>query len=102
MDTRTSSDRKLSYAGPSQYELRQEYSFLLFSKAFLALQGFLFHKFNDFIFFCVFDGFLKKKYGYFYLSLIPTLSLESNLFYHIPTEKKRFLDVLAGGELIKG
>ena len=31
-DTHTSSYRKLSYAGPSQCELRQEYSFLLFSK----------------------------------------------------------------------
>ena len=30
-------DRKLSYAGPLQYELRQEYSFLLFSKAAIAL-----------------------------------------------------------------
>ena len=57
----TSSYKKLSYAGPSKYELRQEYSFLLFSKAFMALQGFIYHKFNDFIFFCVFDGFLKKK-----------------------------------------
>ena len=28
-----------------------------------------------------------KKYCYFYLSLIPTSSLESNLFYHILTEK---------------
>ena len=28
-DTHTSSDRKLSYSGQSQYELRQEYSFLL-------------------------------------------------------------------------
>ena len=45
---------------------------------------------------------LKKKYCYFYLSMIPTSSLESNFFYHILTEKKRFLDVLARGELIKG
>ena len=46
---------------------------------------------------------LKKKKLYFYLSLIPTSSMESNLFYHILTEKKKnFLDVLAGGELIKG
>ena len=37
LDTHTSSDKKLSYAGLSQYELRQEYSFLLFSKAFIAL-----------------------------------------------------------------
>ena len=37
MDTHTSSDRKLNYAGQSQYELRQEHSFLLFSKAFIAL-----------------------------------------------------------------
>ena len=44
----------------------------------------------------------KRKYRYFYLSMIPTSSLESNLFYHILTEKKRFLDVLARGELIKG
>ena len=36
LDTHTSSYKKLSYAGPSQYELRQEYSFLLFSKAFIA------------------------------------------------------------------
>ena len=45
---------------------------------------------------------LKKKYCYFYLSMTPTSSLESNFFYHILTEKKRFLDVLARGELIKG
>ena len=42
-----------------QYELRQEYSFLLFSKVFIALQVFIYHKFRDFIFFGVFDGFLK-------------------------------------------
>ena len=43
----------------------------------------------------------NNKNCYFYLSLIPTSSLESNLFYHILTEKKSFLDVLVGGELIK-
>ena len=37
LDTHTSRDRNLSYSGPSQYELRQEYSFLIFSKAFIAL-----------------------------------------------------------------
>ena len=36
LDTHTSSDSKLSYAGTSQYELRQECSFLLFSKAFIT------------------------------------------------------------------
>ena len=30
-----------------------------------------------------------KKYCYFYLSLIPTSSLEGNLFYHILTVKKK-------------
>ena len=42
-------------------------------------------------FFCVCYGFLKKKkkkYCYFYLSLIAISPLESNLFYHILTEKK--------------
>ena len=56
-------------------------------------------------FFCVCYGFLKKKkkYCYFYLSLIPISPLESKLFYHILTEKKkRFLNVLARGELTKG
>ena len=41
-------------------ELRQQHSFLIFSKAFIALQVFIYHKFHDFIVFCVFDGFLKK------------------------------------------
>ena len=53
--------RVLSYGGSSQYELRQEYSFLWFSKAFIALQAFIYHKFHQVIFFCVFDGFLKKE-----------------------------------------
>ena len=52
--------------------------------------------------FSVFLTVSLKNYCYFYLSLIPTSSLESNLFYHILTEKKRFLDVSTGGELIKG
>ena len=54
-------------------------------------------------FFCVCYGFLKQKYCYFYLSLIPISPFESNLFYHIVTEKKKgFLNVLARGELTKG
>ena len=32
---------------------------------------------------------LEKKYCYFYLRLIPTSSLEGNLFYHILTGKKK-------------
>ena len=42
-------------------ELRQQHSFLIFSKAFIALQVLICHKFHDFIVFCVFDGFLKKN-----------------------------------------
>ena len=51
--------------------------------------------------FSVFLTVSLKKNCYFYLSLIPISSLESNLFYQILTEKS-FLDVLAVGELIKG
>ena len=32
----------------------------LFSKAFSALYVFIYQKFNDFVFFCVFDGFLEN------------------------------------------
>ena len=46
---------------------------------------------------------MDEKYCYFYLSVIPTSPFESNLIYlHILTERKRFLNVLAGDELIKG
>ena len=53
--------RVLSYGGPSQYELRQEYSFLWFSKAFIALQAFVYHKFHQVIFFCVLTVSLKNN-----------------------------------------
>ena len=54
-------------------------------------------------FFCVCYGFVKKKYCYFYLSLIPISPLESNLFYHILTEKKNDSSMfLARRELTKG
>ena len=39
---------------------RLEHSFLLFSKAFIALSVFKYHQCNDFIFFYVFDGFLEN------------------------------------------
>ena len=96
LDTHTSSDRKLSYSGPSQYEL-EEYSFLLCRFLYTI-------NFTTLPFFCDCYGFLKKKkkYYYFYLSLTAISPLESNLFYYILTEKKRFLDVLAIDELIKG
>ena len=69
----------------------------------LLLCGFIYHKFHDFIFSVFLMVSLKKNTAcYFYLSLIPTSPFESNLFCHILTKKKkRFLDVLAGGELIK-
>ena len=58
---------KLIYAGPSQCRnFRQEYIFFfdkyiyLFSKAFSALYVFIYQKFNHFVFFCVFDGFLEN------------------------------------------
>ena len=63
VDTHTSSDRKLSYAGQSQYELRQEYSFILFSKDFivtLLLCRVLYAINFTILFFSDFDGFLKK------------------------------------------
>ena len=85
LDTHTSSYRKLSYAGPSQYELRQEYSFLLFSKAFivtLLLCRVLYTINFTILSFSVFVIVSLKKYCYFHLSLIPTQPLESNLFYH--------------------
>ena len=41
--------------------LRQEYSFLLFIKAFISLYVFQYHQCNDFIFFsCVFHGLLEN------------------------------------------
>ena len=40
LDTHTSSYRKLSYAGTSHYELRQEQSFLLFNKQVHCFVGF--------------------------------------------------------------
>ena len=57
---------KLIYAGPSQFtNFCQEYIFFnkhiyLFSKAFSALYVFIYQKFNDFVSFCVFDGFLEN------------------------------------------
>ena len=33
----------------------------LFGKAFSALYVFIYHNFNDFVFFCGFDGFLEKN-----------------------------------------
>ena len=39
---------------------RLEHSFLLFSKAFIALYVFIYHQCNDFIFFYVFDSFLEN------------------------------------------
>ena len=62
---------KLIYSGPSQYtNFRQEYIFFykyiyLFSKAFSALYVFIYHKFNDFVFFCVFDGYLENTDTFF-------------------------------------
>ena len=84
LDTHTSSDRKLSYSGPSQYAL-EEYSFLLCRFLYTI-------NFTTLSFFCDCYGFLKKtkkkeKYYYFYPSLTPISPLESNLFYYILTEK---------------
>ena len=47
------------------YELSSRVNFFykyiyLFSKAFSALYVFIYQKFNDFVFFCVFDGFLEN------------------------------------------
>ena len=53
LDTHTSSDRKLSYSGPSQYEL-EEYSFLLCRFLYTI-------NFTTLSFFCDCYGFLKKK-----------------------------------------
>ena len=39
---------------------RLEYSFLLFSNAFIGLYVFIYHQCNDFIFFYVFDSFLEN------------------------------------------
>ena len=44
---------KLSKTGPSQYELSSRVQFLLFSKAFIALNVFI-YKVHYFILFCVF------------------------------------------------
>ena len=52
-DAHTASYIKLSYAGPSQYELLPRVQFLLISKAFIALNIFI-PKFNYFILFCAF------------------------------------------------
>ena len=58
-DAHTASYIKLSYAGPSQHELPSRVQFLLISKAFIALNIFI-PKFNYFIHFCVFYGFLEN------------------------------------------
>ena len=58
-DAHTASYIKLSYAGPSQHELPSRVQFLLISKAFIALNVFI-PKFNYFILFCVFYGFLEN------------------------------------------
>ena len=42
LGTHTSSYRKLIHDGPSRYELRQEYSFLLLNKALILLCNFLY------------------------------------------------------------
>ena len=53
--------RGLSYANRRRTNFSQEYSFLLFSKAFIALYVFINHQCNDFVFFYVFDGFLDDS-----------------------------------------
>ena len=53
--------RGLSYANRRRTNFSQEYSFLLFSKAFIALYVFINHQCNDFVFFYVFDGFLDNS-----------------------------------------
>ena len=58
-DAHAASYVKLSYAGPSQHELASRVQFLLISKAFIALNVFI-PKFNYFIHFCVFYGFLEN------------------------------------------
>ena len=58
-DARTASYIKLSYAGLSQYELLSRVQFLLISEALIALKVFI-PKFNYFILFCVFYGFLEN------------------------------------------
>ena len=60
LDTHTSSDRKLSYSGPSQYEL-EEYSFLLCRFLYTI-------DFTTLPFFCDCYGFLKKKKIVLFLS----------------------------------
>ena len=44
---------------PHSTNFRLEYSFLLFSKAFIGLYVFIYLQCNDFFFFYVFDGFLE-------------------------------------------
>ena len=66
--------------------IRQEYSFLIFRKAFIVVYVFIYYKFYVFIYFSVFWWFPSWNYCYFYLKLILT-------------EKKPFLDVSAHGEL---
>ena len=62
-------------------------SAVCFRKAFIALYVFIYHKFDDFIFFCFW--WFPWKYWYFYLSLIPTSLLERNLFYHRNRKEKK-------------
>ena len=75
--------------------VRREYSFLLFQQGFYFLSTFLNTiSVTTLFFLCVLMVSLKTLA--LYLSLIATSFLESNRFYH------SFLDVPAGGELIKG
>ena len=99
LDTHTSSDRKLSYSGPSQYAL-EEYSFLLCRFLYTI-------NFTTLSFFCDCYGFLKKtkkkeKVLLFLSQPDTNIALGEQSFLLYSNRKKRFFDVLAIDELIKG
>ena len=69
LDTRTSSYKKLSYAGRRSTNFLKSTVFFYLARLLLLCRFLYTINVYDFIFFCVFHGFLKKKYFYFNIVL---------------------------------